>query len=365
MAFVKIEIHNRNLEARKKRLLKDKRISKEDKKALIEFLRLASLGKINLRKKLCNSRLIKYLDILIVPFSYFKKPLKDITLKDMEKFDKDLTDGKIKGIKTKKAFSHESKADIRRILKIFLRWHLKGNKKFHDLTDWLDTSQKRKTPEYLSEEEVLKLYKACKTAKQRFILTVLFDLGCRAEEFLNIRKEDIIEPDQQSFFYKIALKEEYSKTDGRTIGLYWKNSTEAVREYLEEIKSLGKDKPVISDRYDAIRLFINRLGEKILKRKVYIHLFRHSSATFYASKLNRQQLCYRYGWKFSSRMPDIYISRAGMNEAEVTEKFRGEEMAELRERMDKLEHRIKIMTGEGIETLKGFKSAYKKLKKKK
>ena len=50
MTFIKIEIHNRNLEARKKSFLKDNKIPEEEKKDIMEFLRLGSLGKINLRK---------------------------------------------------------------------------------------------------------------------------------------------------------------------------------------------------------------------------------------------------------------------------------------------------------------------------
>jgi len=43
MDYVKIEIHNRNLEARKKSFLEDKNVPKEEKKDVLEFLRLASL----------------------------------------------------------------------------------------------------------------------------------------------------------------------------------------------------------------------------------------------------------------------------------------------------------------------------------
>ena len=58
-------------------------------------------------------------------------------------------------------------------------------------------------------------------------------------------------------------------------------------------------------------------------------MFRHTSATYYATKLNRQELCYRYGWKFSSDMPDVYISRAGMESKQLDEKFKATELEEL------------------------------------
>jgi hypothetical protein len=49
------------------------------------------------------------------------------------------------------------------------------------------------------------------------------------------------------------------------------------------------------------------LGHRVIGRPLRYHLFRHSSATYSATRLNRQELCYRYGWRFRSNMPDIYI----------------------------------------------------------
>ena len=84
-----------------------------------------------------------------------------------------------------------------------------------------------------------------------------------------------------------------------------------------------------------MRMFLFRLGKKVLNKKVYPHLFRHTSATYYANKLNRQELCYRYGWKFSSDMPDVYISRAGMESKQLDEKFKATELEELEKKFDK------------------------------
>ena len=279
MDYVKIEIHNRNLEARKKSFLEDKNISKEEKKDVLEFLRLASLGKINLRKKIGNNRLLKYMESLSIPFYYFKKPLDKITLKDMERFEKDLCSNKIKNSRNGNPYSDNTKSDFRKTLKIYLRWKLRDNaSKFVELTNWIDTSVKQKTPDYLKEQDVIKLYKGCKDNKQRFLIAVLFDAGCRIEEFINIRREDIEEPSANSPYYKLTLKEEYSKTNGRTIGLYWQYSTEAIRDYLSE-HSLKPSDPLYTAKYDDVRFYLGRLGKRVLKRRIYAHLFRHSSAT--------------------------------------------------------------------------------------
>ena len=188
------------------------------------------------------------------------------------------------------------------------------------------------------------LYKHCRTAQHRFLIAVLFDTGARAEEFHNIRFEDIYLPEGKDNFVKIALKQEYSKTLGRTIALYWKFSLEAVKEYLAEriAEGIKPTDPIFRANYSATRKFLRRFGMTVLKRPVHYHLFRHSSSTFYATKLNRQELCYRYGWMFSSNMPDVYISRAGMESRQLDEKFTQTELGTLKDDLAKLDQAAQI-----------------------
>jgi len=336
MANVKISIHNRNLETRKEGI-KSWAISEEDKRAILEFLDDLELGKVNKGKKISETRQVKYLDILKMPLEYFKKSTSRLTLKDMEDFEKDLSSNKILSYKNK-PYELSTKADIRRLLKIYLKWKLGDTEKYRNLTDWLDTREARKTPDYLSEQHMELLYKNCKNSYERYLIAVLFDSGARAEEFHNIRYEDIQLPNANESYVKVTIKEEYSKTLTRTISLFWKYSLEAVRNYVKEREAEGikLNEPVFKNSYDNTRQFLSRLSQKVLKRPVHYHLFRHSSATYYASRLNRQQLCYRYGWKFSSDMPDVYISRSGMENKELDEKFASTELETIRKDNERL-----------------------------
>jgi HAMP domain-containing protein len=99
---------------------------------------------------------------------------------------------------------------------------------------------------------------------------------------------------------------------------------------------------VFAKNYDAMRMFLHRLGKAVLDKPVHPHLFRHSSATHYATKLNRQELCYRYGWKFSSNMPDIYISRAGIENKELDQKFTATELGALKDDLARMEQQNRI-----------------------
>ncbi len=311
------------------------KVPKAVKQELRRFLDDLALGKVNRGRKISPERQLKYLYALRPCLEFFDKPTAET---DIENFEKALHSGQLRTRIQEKPYAHSTQVDMRILLKIFLRWRL-GATKALSLTDWLDTRTRPKTPEFLSESEIKLLYKHCRTAQQRFLVAVLFDTGARAEEFHNIRFEDIYLPEGKENAARISLKQEYSKTLGRTVSLYWKLSLEAVHEYLGEriAEGIKPSEPVFRGNYSATRKFLQRLGRRALKRPVHYHLFRHSSATFYATQLNRQELCYRYGWRFSSNMPDVYISRAGMESKALDERFAQTELNDLKNDLAKLE----------------------------
>jgi site-specific recombinase XerD len=321
---VKIEVHNNKFE-RKLNALNSWKVPETTKKEVENFIEKARIGQVNQGKKLSDRTLSKYLTLLKTNLEIINKQTSKLKKEDIEKYDKILSEKDFKSV-----------ADYRRNLLIFLNWKL-GKNKTNKIAGWLDIRQKNKTPDYLNEQEINKLFKNCKNLSERYLICVLFDTGARIEEFLNIRYEDIEFPDKNQNFVKITLKEEYSKTKGRVISCYWKNSLNAIKDFIEEKKEEGikSNEAVYNKSYDSVRMFLHRLGKKILNKEIHPHLFRHSSCTHYATRLNRQELCYRYGWSFSSNMPDVYISRAGMNNKELDEKFKSTELEELEKRFEK------------------------------
>jgi len=314
------------------------------RREIARFIEELALGKVNAGRRICERRQAKYLDLLKVFLPFFNKPTHRLTARDIEHFEKALAADQIQSRIKGRPFALSAKADIRKALKAFLRWRL-GQARAVQMAGWLDTRDPKKTPDCLRETEVEALFRKCRTPEQRFIVAVLFDSGARAQEFLNIRVEDVQLPEGKDNFVKLTLKEEYSKTAGRAISLYWRHSLEAVRDYLRERQAQGlrPSDPVFGGTYDAMRMFLARLGKRILQRHVHPHLLRRSSATYYASKLNRQELCYRYGWRFSSDMPDVYISRAGMENHQLDEKFTQTELSTLKDDLVKVtqENQIK------------------------
>ena len=330
---IKIEVHKNNLVEKKLSLLDKWRVPESTKKEVREFIEKAKIGQVNKGRKLSEATISKYLTLLKKSLEIINKPTSKITKEDLEKYDKKISKEDLKSV-----------ADYKIDLQIFLKWKL-GKEKTDKIAGWLDTRKKNKTPDYLTEQEAEKLFKNCKNPSERYLIAILFDSGARAEEFLNIRYEDLQLPDKSQSFVKLTLKEEYSKTKGRVISLYWKHSLEVIKDFLKEriAEDIKPNEQIFNKSYDAMRMFLFRLGKKVLKKEIYPHLFRHSSATFYASKMNRQELCYRYGWTFSSDMPDVYISRAGMENKELDEKFKSTELEDLQKNFEKDNFEFKKM----------------------
>lgn len=344
----KINIHRLDLDARREYF---KQKFPPYFKDVFEFMRLASIGQINKGKKISEVRRRKYLDMLTIFFSNISQPLSKFSKRDMENFIQNLETDKI--LKhNKRVYSENTKQDVKLVLRAFIEWRFP--KKSSEMTSWFDTKIKKTTPEVLSEEDVETLFNSCKSEEERLIICLLFDGGFRAEELLNIRFGDVEKPTESFPYYKITVREEYSKTEGRNIGLYWKNTTEALNKYLSEIKDKSRDNQLINRTYDSLRFFISRLGKQVLKRRVHLHLFRKTSATYYASKLNRQQLCVRFGWKFSSDMPDVYIKRAGVEEEQIKEKMIHTDLEKLQKENQELKTIVAIVKEENQKTAKGF-----------
>jgi len=82
-------------------------------------------------------------------------------------------------------------------------------------------------------------------------------------------------------------------------------------------------------RYKSLVRKIRMLAERVLKKRITLHMLRHSSATYWAPKMNLCQLCAKYGWAFSSNMPDRYIERKGITFDKIAEKGDTDQVAKL------------------------------------
>lgn len=357
----KIDIHHSQDDYDKALITLKRDISKRNYELISEFLNASAIGKTarkNAAKKQVGLRArLKNIFLLKVVARFFNKDLDKLTSADMEKLIKALNENRIKKT-TGEAYSEQTKSNIKITLIVFLRYFIKDHIKFAELTDWIETSFKKKEMASLTEEDIKLLLSKCYTPQQRAIICFLFDSGARIEEALNVRMSDIIEVKDTIPYYKVTLREEFSKTLGRTIGLFWKPTTEALRIYLDNHPNKNKlNEQLFPTTYDGVKKVLYKIGKRSLGRSVNPHLFRHSSSTFYAGQgFDYFQLCKRYGWSIGSRMPQKYIDRSGIKEREVTKRFIDANVKDLNEKLEQIEKQRSIEKEMYENRMKSFES---------
>lgn len=342
----KIDIHETELQLTQAmaKLQKDKTVSVGNRKLIKNFIEDSAIGMTatyNARVKEIGARArLKNLYLLKVPARFFKKDFDKIGLKEMKAFVKGLKSNEIKK-ENEKPYSEQTKSNFKKTFKLMLRWIHKEGARYFELTKWIDTRYQRKDPDSLTEEEVKIMVAGSNTFMQKFLVTMLYSTGTRIEEFLNIRFRDCRLVDGDVPYYVITARSEYSKTKGRDIDLLWSDSTEVLKQWIESHKDSKPSDPLFSSGYDATRMLLGRISKRTINKLVTPHLMRHSATTLDASSMNHQQLCIKYGWAFSSNMPDIYIQRAGVDRKKIVATFKSQKFDDVKKQNEILQSQVK------------------------
>jgi hypothetical protein len=119
----KIRAHERYLATRKRGISRWK-VPARVRAELVKFVEGLELGKVNRGKRISEGRQAKYLDLLRVPLQFICKPSPRIRVADIERFEKALSTDRIQSRLKGKPYAASTKVDMRKALKIFLRWRL-------------------------------------------------------------------------------------------------------------------------------------------------------------------------------------------------------------------------------------------------
>jgi len=362
MVFQKVSIHPLNLDKSKKKF-QEVAPTKQEYQSVMEWVR-----ELTIEKELTERRQVRLIHDMSLFFKIYKKATNKVTREELQTLKENLLNDKI--VKQNGSpYSDSVKEGITETLVRYLEFKYpkkmnsfisKNNK---PLRQWFIMRSKKKTPEILTEEEIKKLYNEAKPLWQKYAIAVLFGSGMRIEEFLNVRFEDIEQPSKSFPYFQIDVREEYSKTLGRKIGMYWEHCTEAITKYLASIDKKDNKNRILEVNYDAVRMALGRLGKKVLDKRVHPHMFRKSSATFYASRLNRQQLCKKFGWTFSSDVVDVYINRSGVNEVEVKDVMLNDDISVLKKEQQEMESKFMAREKEYAEMFAHLKKELSSLRK--
>lgn len=277
-------------------------ICRKDKNLLLDFYKEC------LTKGLSKPRIIKHLHTIEKIAILFGKPLEAVTRSDVAHLIRRLGE---------KDYSEWTKRDYKVILKVFYRW-LRKTDHYPEEVSWLKTSFKNRNllpEEVLTEDEIKKMVEKASNLRDKALILVLYESGCRIGEILSLRIRNV----QFDGYGAVLIVS--GKTGDRRVRII--ASAPKLSSWLEN-HPLGKDPNAplwvnLSTRnrnqnlsYAATKVMLKKVAQKAeIKKRIYPHLFRHSRATFLANFLTEAQLKQFLGWVQDSKMASTYVHLSG------------------------------------------------------
>jgi len=267
-------------------------------------------------------RTLFYLDKLYQVAKRLKKDFTDATKEDL----KDI----VRQIELKQDYSEWTKRGYKITLKKFYRWVEGADEEYPERVRWIKTGIKKnreKLTNLPTQEEIEKLISAACTVRDKALVSVLYESGCRIGELLNVRLKDV---EFDDYGATILVK---GKTGSRRIRLV--SSVPRLSVWIEH--HLGKDdseSPLWINTgtlnhegpmmYQNARQILKDLAKKVnLSKRVNPHSLRKARATHLASKLTEAQMCEYFGWTQGSNMPFTYVHLSGRDIDEAILKMHG------------------------------------------
>ena len=313
----------------------------------IRLLRQSGISPRNkeLIEKFCNDCFAQGIKAgRVQKYAYILRKVAEWLGKDFEKAAEDDLKRVVAMINTS-SFTEWTKYDYKRSIKKFFRWLGR-----EELISWLRCSdvKNRKLPEeILTEEDIKKMIDAARTPRDRAVISVLYESGCRAGEFLSMRIKNV------SFDRYGAVIVVHGKTGYRRIRLVssvpylaeWMNS-HPFRENPEAWLwiSLNNFRRL---PYNSLRTTLRVIAEKAgVKKKVNPHAFRHARATHLANFLTEAQMKEFFGWVQDSDMASVYVHLSGRDVDRAILSLYGVEMEESKKENEILKPKKCLRCGE-------------------
>ncbi len=343
----KIDVHNleKQYENFKEKISKSTTLNIKNKETILKYLRDSELGKTILKgqkRTIGAGRNVRVAGILLQFDAYFKRPFEDITSKEMEDLIYSLDKGTYLSSHGK-SYSSESKKTMKKFVKKFWKW-LKGNNQVYpDEVSWIDTTGADAEIKAISREEMEKMVDLATDYMTKALVMVLFDSGARESELLNVRLRDVTKDNDTEGDYCYYINIRHSKTKARKISV--KISTPLLDKYLTTREDINNPQAQLfplkrANMYNKIK----RLAEKAIAKSVSVQMMRHASATYYASRVdNRASFCYRYGWAYSSDMPDRYIDWSKIHEKQTVQAIKIDEVSGIKKENERLKEQLHLV----------------------
>jgi len=301
-----IDIHNYEKKFESAlRKMQTSNISKRNKKLIEKFYNFCFANGIG------KPRVVKYLGTLRQLAEWLKKDFDKVKQADIERV--------VTSIQQREDYTEWTKTDYNITLKKFYKWVNHGE--YPKMVKWLKTCPNRSKTKLpgqdglLTEDDIKKLIEAADHPRNKALISLLYESGCRIGEIASLRINNI------AFDEKGAILTVFGKTGSRRIRVVSSVSYLLTlinnHPFKDDNKSpLWINIGAINNRkhmkYGTIRSVLQDIFKKAgVKKKFNPHLFRHSRATFLANFLTEAQLKVYFGWVQGSRVAGTYVHLSG------------------------------------------------------
>lgn len=201
-------------------------------------------------------------------------------------------------------------------LKRFYKWLLGDNEAYPECVKWLKIktphkSREKKPESIVSEKELSKMLDATLNVRDRALISLLYDSGCRISELLTMDRKDL---GFDNYGAKITVS---GKTGVRTVRIVG-DSVIYLRDWLKaHPDGQHPDAPLftrvdgnVKERmeYEQVHAMLKKVMKRAgITRRIYPHLFRHTRATLLSTNLKEPLLEKTMGWVHGSRMTQTYV----------------------------------------------------------
>jgi len=231
----------------------------------------------------------------------------------------------------KSDYTEWTKHDYRVTLKRFFKW-LRQSEVYPPEVSWLRSNMRKSRcslpNDILTQEEVRDMIAAARSSRDKALIAVLYESGCRIGELLGVRMRNV-QPHRHGF--QIAVSG--GKGSRRLLLIA---SVPYLTAWLND-HPRGKypDAPLwVTSTYRAnavgywlVRKILRKAAKRAGVRKaINPHNFRHSRATHLASHLTEAQMKEYFGWCQSSDMAATYVHLSGRDIDSALLKLQGIEV---------------------------------------
>lgn len=251
----------------------------------------------------------RYLYDLLRLAKVIRKDLNKATREDLLKIVADIEKG---------SWSCHTKHTFKVTLKKFYRW-IEGidergvyPKKVRWIKTGVKTSNQMLPGDLLTVEDIENMISSAQKPRDRALVSVLYESGCRIGEIGKLRFKEISFDDYGA---KLTVS---GKTGSRVVRIV--NSAPYLREWMNKHPENKKpDSYIWINAYTHEMLSYTRMVELLkrmgrnagINKRIYPHLFRHSRATYLASRLTEAQMKSYLGWTQGSKMAGVYVHMSG------------------------------------------------------